>query len=82
MYGRRVGHSLSSKKKVLLSQTLPKIKLKQEISVITVRYQNGIMYSYVPIDNAHKNQILNRSISPAIVHETIKQNIMEKNWWI
>ena len=32
MYGRRVGHSLSSKKKVLLSQTLPKIILKQEIA--------------------------------------------------
>lgn len=54
-----------------------KIRLKQEISVIAVRYQNGIMYSYVPIDNAHKNQILNRSISPAIIDETIKQKSLE-----
>ncbi|MDB3863956.1 5-(carboxyamino)imidazole ribonucleotide synthase [Alphaproteobacteria bacterium] len=54
-----------------------KIKLKQEISVITVRYQNGNMYSYTPIDNAHKNQILNKSISPAIISKTIEQKSLE-----
>ena len=54
-----------------------KIKLKQEISVITVRYQNGNMYSYTPIDNAHKNQILSKSISPAIISKTIEQKSLE-----
>ena len=54
-----------------------KIKLKQEISVITVRYQNGIMYSYTPIDNIHKNQILNKSISPAVINNNIKQQSLE-----
>ncbi|MDA9601800.1 5-(carboxyamino)imidazole ribonucleotide synthase [Alphaproteobacteria bacterium] len=54
-----------------------KIKLKQEISVITVRYQNGNMYSYIPIDNVHKNQILSKSISPAIISKTIEQKSLE-----
>ena len=54
-----------------------KIKLKQEISVITVRYQNGNMYSYTPIDNDHKNQILSKSISPAIISKTIEQKSLE-----
>ena len=54
-----------------------KIKLKQEISVITVRYQNGNMHSYTPIDNDHKNQILSKSISPAIISKTIEQKSLE-----
>ena len=54
-----------------------KINLRQEISVVTVRYQNGTMYSYIPIDNTHRNQILDKSISPAIVNKIIKEKSLE-----
>ena len=49
-----------------------KIDLKQEISVITVRYQDESLFSYQPIDNTHKNQILFQSISPALINQDLK----------
>ena len=49
-----------------------KIDLKQEISVITVRYQDESLFSYLPIDNTHKNQILFKSISPALINQDLK----------
>ena len=53
-----------------------KIKLKQEISVITVRYQDESLFSYLPIDNTHKNQILFKSISPAIIDDNLKDKAL------
>jgi 5-(carboxyamino)imidazole ribonucleotide synthase len=35
------------------------------------------MHSYTPIDNDHKNQILSKSISPAIISKTIEQKSLE-----
>ena len=49
-----------------------KIDLKQEISVITVRYQDESLFSYLPIDNTHKDQILFKSISPALINQDLK----------
>ena len=49
-----------------------KIDLKQEISVITVRYQDESLFSYLPIDNTHKDQILFKSISPAFINQDLK----------
>ena len=49
-----------------------KIDLKQEISVITVRYQDESLFSYLPIDNTHKDQILFKSISPALINQNLK----------
>ena len=49
-----------------------KIDLKQEISVVTVRYQDESLFSYLPIDNTHKDQILFKSISPAFINQDLK----------
>tara|TARA_Y100000996_G_C22543801_1_gene651009 strand:- start:1215 stop:2246 length:1032 start_codon:yes stop_codon:yes gene_type:complete len=54
-----------------------KIKLKQEISVVTVRYQDEKMFSYLPIDNEHKNQILFKSASPATISESIREKSLK-----
>ena len=42
-----------------------KINLQQEISIIAVRYKDGTIFTYQPIENIHKNQILFKSFSPA-----------------
>src|SRR5210317_1687812 len=44
-----------------------RIELKTEISVITVRYQDNSLFSYKPIENIHKDQILHTSTSPASI---------------
>ena len=48
-----------------------KINLKKEISVIITRYLNGETHTYEPIENIHKDQILNRSKIPANINEEI-----------
>ena len=53
-----------------------KIKLKQEISVITVRYQDESLFSYLPIDNTHKNQILFKSVSPAMIDDSLRDKAL------
>ena len=42
-----------------------RVKLKKEISVVITRYENGENYIYEPIENTHKDQILNFSKIPA-----------------
>jgi 5-(carboxyamino)imidazole ribonucleotide synthase len=54
-----------------------KVNLKKEISVVITRYLNGETYIYEPIENIHKDQILNHSKIPAEVSNeifTIAQN--------
>ena len=46
-----------------------KVKLKKEISVIITRYMNGETYIYEPIENIHKDQILNHSKIPADINK-------------
>ena len=48
-----------------------KINLHQEISIIAVRYKDGTIFTYQPIDNVHRNQILFRSFSPANSEKSI-----------
>jgi 5-(carboxyamino)imidazole ribonucleotide synthase len=48
-----------------------KVNLKREISVIITRYLNGDIYIYEPIENIHKDQILNHSKIPAEVSNEI-----------
>jgi len=48
-----------------------KINLHQEISIIAVRYKDGTIFTYQPIDNVHKNQILFKSFSPANSEKSI-----------
>ena len=48
-----------------------KINLHQEISIIAVRYKDGTIFTYQPIDNIHRNQILFRSFSPANSEKSI-----------
>ena len=48
-----------------------KINLKKEISVIITRFENGENYTYEPIENVHKDQILKYSKIPANINEEI-----------
>ncbi len=48
-----------------------KVNLKKEISVVITRYANGETYIYEPIENIHKNQILNHSKIPADINKKI-----------
>lgn len=48
-----------------------KIDLKKEISVIGVRYLDGTLFTYQPIQNIHQNQILYKSSSPAQIDPKI-----------
>ena len=46
-----------------------KVNLKKEISVVITRYLNGETYIYEPIENVHKDQILNHSKIPADINK-------------
>ena len=46
-----------------------KVNLKKEISVVITRYLNGKTYIYEPIENIHKDQILNHSKIPADINK-------------
>ena len=48
-----------------------KVNLKKEISVIITRYLNSETYIYEPIENIHKDQILNHSKIPADINKDI-----------
>mgnify|MGYP001156840486 CR=1 FL=1 len=48
-----------------------KVDLKKEISVVIVRYADGTMTNYEPIENVHQNQILYKSKIPADISEKI-----------
>ena len=48
-----------------------KINLQKEISVIITRYQNGNSVAYEPIENIHKNQILDTSKIPSNIDNKI-----------
>ncbi len=48
-----------------------KVNLIKEISVIITRYLNGETYIYEPIENIHKDQILNHSKIPADINKEI-----------
>ncbi len=48
-----------------------KLNLKKEISVVITRYLSGETYIYEPIENIHKDQILNHSKIPADINKEI-----------
>ena len=48
-----------------------KINLQKEISIIITRYQNGNSVVYEPIENIHKDQILNTSKIPSNIDQKI-----------
>ena len=48
-----------------------KVNLKKEISVIISRYQDGNYVIYEPIENIHKDQILDTSTIPSNIDEKI-----------
>ena len=48
-----------------------KVKLKKEISVVITRFLNGETNIYEPIENIHKDQILNHSKIPADINKEI-----------
>ena len=53
-----------------------KVNLKKEISVVITRFKNEEMSMYEPIENIHKDQILNKSIIPA----NISKKILEQSF--
>ena len=51
-----------------------KVNLIKEISVVITRFDNNNIYTYEPIENIHKDQILKHSKIPAdITHEIFKK---------
>jgi len=48
-----------------------KVNLMKEISVVITRFLNGDTYIYEPIENFHKDQILNHSKIPAEINKEI-----------
>ncbi|MDG1437573.1 MAG: ATP-grasp domain-containing protein, partial [Emcibacteraceae bacterium] len=54
------------------------IDFDMEISVIAARGQNGEVKCFSPVENEHKNHILDLSISPARVSDAILSSAIEK----
>ncbi|MCL4166764.1 UNVERIFIED_CONTAM: hypothetical protein GTU68_000425 [Idotea baltica] len=54
------------------------IEFDLEISVIAARSQDGEIRCYVPIENEHKNHILDVSIAPARIAEKLKGAALEQ----
>ena len=50
-----------------------KVDLKKEISVVIASFSNGETYTYEPIENVHKDQILKHSKIPADISSKIFQ---------
>ncbi len=49
------------------------VPFEKEISVIGVRFSNGQIFCYPPAENIHTNHILDISIYPANISESLKQ---------
>ena len=60
--------NIDFKKEYILEK---KINLKKEISVIITRFLNNDISIYEPVENLHINQILNKSVIPAIIDKNI-----------
>ncbi len=60
--------NIDFKKEYILEK---KIKLKKEISVIVTRFNNNKYEIYEPIENTHKDQILERSKIPAQINKDL-----------
>ncbi|MDC1096214.1 5-(carboxyamino)imidazole ribonucleotide synthase [Pelagibacteraceae bacterium] len=54
------------------------VKLKQEISVIVTRFNDGKIIIYEPIENIHKDQILRNSKIPANISKEIFKQAQNK----
>ena len=50
-----------------------KVDLKKEISVVITRFKNGEYFTYEPIENIHKDQILKNSKIPAEIDPKISK---------
>jgi 5-(carboxyamino)imidazole ribonucleotide synthase len=60
--------NIDFKKEYILEK---KINLKKEISIIITRFLNNECLIYEPIENLHVNQILNKSVIPAVIDKNI-----------
>ena len=56
-----------------------KINLLKEFSIILTRYQDGKIYTYDPIENVHKDQILHTSKIPASINSEISNLAKEQS---
>ena len=53
------------------------VKFKMEISVIVARSTNGKMQAYIPVENRHKNHILDMTLAPANIPPDMASDAME-----
>ena len=60
--------NIDFKKEYILEK---KINLKKEISIILTRFLTNDCLIYEPIENLHVNQILNKSVIPAVIDKNI-----------
>ena len=60
--------NIDFKKEYILEK---KINLKKEISIIITRFLNNDYLIYEPIENLHINQMLNKSVIPAVIDKNI-----------
>ncbi len=56
-----------------------KINLLKEFSIIVTRYQNGQVFTYEPIENIHKNQILHTSKIPCSIEKNISNLALDQS---
>ncbi len=49
------------------------VQFRMEISVIVARSYNGEMQTYIPVENIHKNHILDETIAPARISPALAQ---------
>lgn len=54
------------------------IDFDMEISVLAVRGQDGEVKCFTPVENEHKNHILDLSIAPARIDDALKQRAIKK----
>ncbi len=54
------------------------IEFDREISVIAVRGQNGDIKCFTPVENEHKDHILDLSIAPARIDQALKDDAIKK----
>ncbi|MBI3419042.1 MAG: 5-(carboxyamino)imidazole ribonucleotide synthase [Proteobacteria bacterium] len=52
------------------------VPFEQEISVITARRADGLMRSYPPVENRHKNAILDETHVPANISEEVRKQAL------
>lgn len=82
--GQAIVHSTADLEQAWMSLDSDKIIIEgfiefdMEISVIAARGQDGAISCYVPVENEHKNHVLDVSIAPARIAEDLREMALEQ----